>query len=263
MQIEILMATMFLKGFDFLKKANIYKSYLIINQTDFNSFPNIQSLEGFERIISVEERGLSNSRNLAISNSKGDVCIIADDDVQYVDHFQDIIKKAYLQYTDADVILFDMVRDENNNRKKIKNRDGQLNRIEILRGNSVRITFKRNSVISNGIKFNNRFGAGSGHFIASEELVFLTDCYDNGLKIYYVDTPIVGLQPSESTWFNGYDESYFNTIGAFSYHYAGSLWFLYVAQFIIRHLGIAKSFGVIKSLKSCFQGVEKYKCLLK
>ena len=39
------------------------------------------------RVINSFEIGLSKSRNLAIKNALGDICIIADDDIEYVEDF--------------------------------------------------------------------------------------------------------------------------------------------------------------------------------
>ena len=49
------------------------------------------------KFISCDEKGLSKSRNKAINNATGDICIIADDDVTYSDDYIEKIRQAYLE----------------------------------------------------------------------------------------------------------------------------------------------------------------------
>src|SRR5690606_11335927 len=128
--------------------------------------------------------------------------------------------------------------------KPIAKSEGRVNLLQALRGNSVRITFKVDSINNANIRFNENFGSGSNYFIASEDLVFMTDCYKKGLKIYYVPKPLLRLKESESTWFKGFNSKYFETISGFSYHLIGNLWFLFALQFLIRHRNLFKGINL-------------------
>src|SRR5690606_37347673 len=101
----------------------------------------------------------------------------------------------------------------------------------------------------------------SGKFIASEDIVFLVDCMKKGLKIYYVSIPIVVLGPSESTWFKGYNKEYFQTVGAFSYHYMRGLWFIYCLQFLIRHKDLLEVLSFGEAFNYCKEGVGMFRAL--
>lgn len=261
MKIEILVATMYEKDYSVPKRLNIQGSALVINQTDFKKFPNISGEFGKIKFISNDKRGLSRSRNLALENSTAEICVIADQDVKYIDNYENIIKNAYLRYPDADVILFDFYKPNNSLSKTIKKGGGKLTLLQSLRGNSVRVSFKRKSIINNGISYNECFGSGSGKFIASEDLVFITDCQKNKLQIYYEPVPILSLVESKSTWFKGYNKDYFETIGAFSYHLMGNLWFLYAIQFLLRHRKLYNINAVFKNFQFIRSGVIKYKAI--
>lgn len=67
--------------------------------------------------------------------------------------------------------------------------------------------------MENGIRFDELLGAGTGNG-AEEELKFLTDCRRAGLKIYYVPWEIASVAQAESTWFRGFDETFFYNRGA-------------------------------------------------
>ena len=75
-----------------------------MNQTQENkkissSFSNI-------RVINSFDVGLPQSRNIAINNAIGDVCLIADDDVEYVKDFEEIVKHTYNQIVNPSIVLF-------------------------------------------------------------------------------------------------------------------------------------------------------------
>lgn len=110
MKLEILLSTMNKNGkkenLQLIKKINAKTKTLTINQITKEEIKMEEDLESNNRLISVKDKGLSKSRNMAIQNANGDICIIADDDVKYVDDFENIIKNAYNKYKNYDVICF-------------------------------------------------------------------------------------------------------------------------------------------------------------
>lgn len=241
MNIQVLFSAMFQTDDGLPLRANVHKDYVVINQTSFTSHPDIKYQNGQDVFISVEERGLSNSRNQAIRQASAEVCLLADDDLVYYDNFKELVRDAYITYPEADIILFDFDEPDNlRKRNKPQKKSGRLGYLGLLRGNSVRISFLRDRIIKSGITFNPQFGAGSSMFTSGEDIVFLSDAFRKGLKVYYYDKKILKLLPEEdldSTWFKGYNKQYYINIGAFARHYAGAfLAWLYIAQFLLRHL---------------------------
>ncbi|WCM69758.1 hypothetical protein LZD60_14275 [Clostridium perfringens] len=47
---------------------------------------------------------------MALLNANADICILCDDDVVYVDNYVDIVKRAFEEVDDADVIVFNINR---------------------------------------------------------------------------------------------------------------------------------------------------------
>lgn len=111
MKIEVLVSTMNLKcPEELIQTTNIRTPYIIINQSGkAENFRN-------ECIFSYKEKGLSKSRNRAIEKAKADICVIADDDVKYVQNYEQIICNAYEKYPFADIIVFN-IKSLNNERK--------------------------------------------------------------------------------------------------------------------------------------------------
>ena len=119
-KLQVLLSTMNLERDievnNLIEKMNIQSDYLIINQTSKTA-----KIEN-EKVITINEFGLSKSRNLAIKNSTEKFIILADDDVKYVDNYEKIILDAYKKYPKADCICF-WVESKNKDRRvqRIKN----------------------------------------------------------------------------------------------------------------------------------------------
>ena len=88
-KLQVLLSTMNLKNDkevnNLIEKMNIQSDYLIINQTNLHT-----SIKN-KKVITVNEFGLSKSRNLAIKNSTEKYIILSDDDVKYIDNYEKII----------------------------------------------------------------------------------------------------------------------------------------------------------------------------
>lgn len=247
MKTEILVSTMNIKDNSEYKKLlnnlNIKENSVVINQcpsikTKVNNIKN-----GKNKLFTFSEKGLSKSRNKAIKFSSADICVVADDDLKYVDNYSQIINDAYNKYKDADIIAF-YVSSENPNNVKAKLKEGKVSFLNSFKIQSVQLTFKTKSIKDNNLKFDERFGAGSNLYMG-EENIFLVDCLKAKLKIYSYPVEIAKLSNRESTWFKGYDRDYFKVKGACFYRISKYFWVLLFIQFIIR-----KRKEYIKSISS-------------
>ena len=175
MKIQVLIATMNLKDKkNLLKKLNVNTEAIVINQVSSPDGEMINYNDRKNQIYSYKEKGLSKSRNKALEKSDADICVIADDDMTYVDNYEKIIKDAYKKYSDADIIVFYVESAPNSLRKKGKLKEGRLSYLLSLKVQSVQMTFKRKSIIENNIKFDENFGAGSNYYMG-EENIFIYD----------------------------------------------------------------------------------------
>ena len=187
-----------------VQRSGITTDVLIINQSDTDGYEK-EDKNGMQiRMISSKERGLSRSRNMALANAEGDLCLLCDDDERFVRAYEKIICGAFLRIPDADLIAFDIA----NQPCRLKKRAQRLKRLQLLRISSWQIAFRRESVISAGVRFDEYMGAGTGNG-AQEENKFLLDCERSGLKIYYVPIAIGSVAQAHSTWFAGFTEDFF------------------------------------------------------
>ena len=257
MNIEILISTMNLENHEDLVNNLKVKKSLVINQTNTMQIKDIDY--GDKRLYSFNEKGLSKSRNRALDNAIGDICVLADDDLEYEENYEKTINDGYIKYPDADIIAF-YVDNYDSNKKRPKRKEGKINFLKSLQIQSVQVTFKRKSIKDKKIRFNENFGAGT-KFYMGEENIFLAECLKKGLKIYYVPKTIATLKDNNSSWFKGFDENYFNVRGAVFYAMSKTWYKLLIIQFAIRKRKrfIDNKISTLKAIEYMLNGVKIYK----
>jgi len=257
MVLEILISTMNRKDISFLDPIFVNNDInnfeiLIINQTDSKSI--LKSRAKNIRVINSFEFGLSKSRNLAIKNAVGDICLIADDDVEYVKGFDKVIKEAFLEMSNASIIKFkiDTFCGENykvypeNSKKLVKKKD-------LFGVSSIEMAFKRLDILKNDVLFNTFFGLGSD-FPSGEEYLFLKEVLSKGLIINFKNKAIVkhSLEHSVS---NLGSNKYIKTLAAIYYIDYKNLSYLFLLKLIL--------FLLRKKMIKLNEAQEKFKVGLK
>jgi len=252
LKLEILVSTMNKTSLSFLESMFPYHkleslNILIINQTEIgkelvSNFKNI-------RIINSFIKGLSLSRNLAIKNAIGDVCLIADDDVEYSPNFESIIIDTFEKLQETSIFRFRIDTFSGEVYKTYPKTSKRLfKKKEIENTSSIEIAFKRKDIIENKITFNTFFGLGSD-FPSGEEYLFLKDTLSKGLQIYFQNTVIVKHKLESSTG-NIASNDFIKTQAALYYHDYKELSYLYLFKFII--------FLLRKQLISINDFIKKY-----
>lgn len=215
MNLEVLISCMNQQDMRIAEQTGIQTDALIINQcpqaeysddasSDSNTIGVQNSSHVNIRMLNTNTRGLSKSRNLAIQHASGDVCLLCDDDEQLDSSYEKVILKAYEALPDADIICFRI----SNQPSRLKQKKQRLTKGTAMRIASWQITFRRESILKSGIRFDEDMGAGTGNG-GGEEVKFLRDCIKAGLKAYYVPKSIGTVAQTESTWFKGFDRDFF------------------------------------------------------
>ena len=213
--IEVLMSAMHQNDLSLAKHSNIQTDVLIINQCDRNGYDE-EIYNGHRiRMISTTERGASRSRNMAVDNANGDICIMADDDEEFTNGYPERILAAYAEKPDAEMIAFNVTQIDS--RMKTKTISTFRLSPKSQSYGTWSITFKRNAVLEKGIRFNENFGPGSGKISMSEDSLWCRDAVKSGLRIYQHPFSIAKIGQTESTWFKGYNEHFFYDRGAYLY----------------------------------------------
>ena len=230
--LEILISTKDRDNLDFLNNIFVNNNahsnpILIINQTQNLNFscPHSDNIN----LINVNEIGLSKSRNLAIENAKADICLLADDDIVYENNFESIILNAFNLNPSADIITFKMNDFKGNSFKDypiIK----KHNKKSLSFVNSVVIAFRRNSIISNKVFFDENFGLGST-FQTADEYVFLRNALNLNLNIVFHNEVILS-HPVDSSGKDVASDRILFAKGALFYKYYNILSFLKLIHYL-------------------------------
>lgn len=264
LRLEILVSTMKQSNLDFLKSIfpKDFTNYniLIINQTEKGA--ELTSEYDNIRVVNSYEKGLSNSRNLALKKANGDICLLADDDIKYVENFDNIIKNAFKANKNFDVLTF-MMSDFEGKLAKIYNLPKQHTYKSLVKANSVTIAFRKEKVFDTKIKFDTNFGLGSTFEIA-EEFIWLRSLYTANLKIGFIPKVIV-QHPYESSGRFGGSDRIVAARSALFYKYSKNFAHLKLIRYLFLLLKAQqiKLKDVLKKYLVGKNAIEQYKAIIK
>lgn len=175
---------------------------LIVNQVDKKNKKSAEVWADYIRtkggmVFNAAERGLSKSRNRAIREATGTICVIADDDLIFDADAAERVQSVFAANPDADVITF-QARDEEGRPLRRYPAKPHTHTIwtapNVL---SVEIAFRRSAVLESKVTFDERFGLGA-EFVSGEENIFIADLIRAGLSVIYFPTCIVTHQGKTS-----------------------------------------------------------------
>lgn len=252
---------MHLDNEDYIDTLNIHSDCVVINQcdreTDRKCTKEKDAYTYNVRYIETKERGLSASRNMAIANASQDICILCDNDVEYVRDYDRIILDAFGRF-DADIIVFFIKRPERH--RPVFDRPKRMGYLSSLKIFSPEIAIRRSRV---DVRFNELFGAGARFFLGEENL-FLYECLRKGLKIMYVPAMIASVRDEESTWFKGYNRDFFISRGANYTAMSGMLSTLLILQFAFRKRNLySENMSLSAAIAAMFEGRRQYKEIIR
>lgn len=253
MKLEILLSCMNQQDGRLIQKSQITGDAVMVNQCGREGYAEYPTERGLARIYDSGDRGLTKSRNLAIEQSRADICMLSDDDEVFLPDYEKWILQAYRELPQADVIVFQIENWPTSLGEKAR----RLKFPKTMKVSSVQISFRREGLMRTGVRFDPLLGSGSGNG-AEEELKFLLDCQKKGLKIYYVPVAVARLEQSESAWFAGFDEEFFYRRGGTTRYILGlPLASLYAVYYAIRKRGLyGASLTPVRALKAIFRGIR-------
>lgn len=242
----------------YIDTLNIHTDCVVINQCDREcERRSCRSTGGTDinvTYVETKERGLSKSRNMAIGKAGQDICILCDNDVEYVKDYDRIIEEAFDTYKDADVIVFFIKRPER--QTPVFDSPKRMGYLSVLKIFSPEIAFRKKSV--EDIRFNELFGAGA-KYIMGEENLFLYECLKRHKKIVYIPKMIAAVREEESTWFKGFDDKFFISRGANYAAMSRSFSPLLIIQFAVRKRSLYKNdCGMAMAVRAMFEGRREY-----
>lgn len=231
---------------------NVPTDYLVINQ-----LINDSACVGGPSVLSYRELGLARSRNRAIDMATGDICLISDDDVEYLPEIVSVIQLAFEENPDADIITFQIEAPDGRPFRRYRDSRFWHNKRSVMSVCSIEIAFRRRSVLAAGLRFDERFGLGSC-FPTGEEIIFLCDAIDRGLRALSYPSPIV-IHPLETSGARLRDNSrLIEAKGAMFFRIFGIYSYLVSLLFALKKYR-GSGFGLFRFYATMLRGGEKFR----
>lgn len=140
-------------------------------------------------IVELEGRGLSRNRNNALKHATSDICLIADDDVEYNINGVKSLINYYENNPEVDVVTYKFTSRKNAK----KHPDFSFELKHAPKGynvSSIEISFRREK-IQGIIQFNELMGLGSPFSGSGEDNLFILDCLAHRLNCRYIPINVV------------------------------------------------------------------------
>jgi glycosyltransferase involved in cell wall biosynthesis len=140
-------------------------------------------------VINDINYGLSRSRNLAITESRGELLWLLDDDCFVPKAAVKSIVAAHSEH-EAAIITFQTISPDGKHVRSYEAESSSLSRKRVEKVLSPEITLKRSAVLENDLVYDLRFGLGA-QFQDSENYLFLLDALDKKLEVLFIPETIV------------------------------------------------------------------------
>lgn len=260
-RLEVLCVTMGQLDFRKIEQMNISCDVLFANQGGTTAFSEMTFHGCRARMITTETRGVGVNRNIALEYAKEEVCLLADDDMRYIDGYEDIILKEFADNPNADIIIFNI----GTNTPEIGRLPTQIKKKRYMHRwsrnpfGAPRIAFRKTSVLKSNIRFSPYFGGG-GVFRNGEDTIWLKQMMDAGLKVLLSPKYIGDVSYEVSTCYSDNQEERIYTTGAITEASEGFLKPLYFVYYtMIRNYdGVPKT----KAIHLFLAGMRGYSRLL-
>ena len=214
MTLTLLIACMHEKDTSIIQRSNVQTDVVVVNQCDRDSveefdFVNKKGKICHAKFINTTERGLSCSRNMAIRNAWGDVCLICDDDELMEADYEVAIIGQYQKHKDSIVNTFSLIRKDC--ARTYSASPKKLGFLDTLHTNSLQISFNRKLVLDNNILFDEMMGSGTGNG-REEENRFMMYCYKTGYSVKNFDkyNECISMRVMQYSAFEGFFENRIN-----------------------------------------------------
>jgi hypothetical protein len=152
-------------------------------------------------VLPLASTGLSRSRNAALDHARGEILLIADDDVSHPPGAFEALRRFFADHPAAALAAGVSLDARGRPRKPPPARPRRLTRLNAGRVSSHELALRLAPVRAAGVRFDEGFGAGAGTpAFLGEEYVFVADCLRAGLAGWHLPLP-VSAHPAESSGF--------------------------------------------------------------
>ncbi len=236
-------------------KMHIQTDALIGNQCDSDSLAEYIYCGRRVRYINTTTRGVGINRNELLMRATGDICVLADDDMTFSSGYENVISDWFNRLPNADILILNL------DGGKPRYRHKKVSRITLAnygRYGAARIAFRREAVLFSGVMFHTMFGGGC-RYSCGEDTLFLRDCLRKGLRIYGIPVSIAQINDSNSSWFQGYTDKYFQDKGILYYVLDGKWARIHALVHCLRYRNKYRAYGWKKAIKQMIKGMDMIK----
>lgn len=233
MKLQVLISTMNQDARKLINRMNVKSDAIVINQSNFAGYEEFEQKGRNILFISMPEKGVGLSRNMALSRAEADICLTADDDVVYSDSYEDLVLEAFRKYPKADMLIFNLISTNPQRPTAAPIRATRVRWYNSLRYGAFQFAFRLESVRSANIHYSLLFGGGARHS-SGEDSIFISDCLRKGLRVYALPVEIGVVKQENSTWFKGYSDKFFKDKGALFATITTRFAYLLAIQFVVR-----------------------------
>lgn len=266
MIIQVLVATMHQTSPVLVEKMNIQTDAIFANQCDRCSDEKYEINGKNIQFINRTARGVGQNRNTALLYSSGDILTFADEDMVFVDGYENIIIRAFEDLPDADAIIFNINTIGSDIKRRFNTKKKRIHFFNAFNYNTPRISVKSTAIRRENIMFHTCFGGGT-RYNAGEDTLFIKDMLRNNLKIYVYPEIIGDEYQYTSTWFKGFDDKYLHDKGVLFAAISRKWAKLLCLQCLIRHsyiyknakISFAKAYSIMKAGIEDFRTLTPYK----
>lgn len=179
------------------------------------------------------QRGLSRSRNLALSHAQETYLWLCDDDVCIDSLAEERILSAFAAMPKADALCCNVVSETEGRPQHLITEKHSLKVRNAMRYPTYRFVWKTEVLKKLGVQFDEQFGSGAT-YSSGEDSLFTHTMLKRGCRIVAVPVEIGRVRHSDSQWFSGYTDKYLFDKGAL---FAALFGFAlpYCAYMLLRH----------------------------
>ncbi|MCR5720449.1 MAG: glycosyltransferase family 2 protein [Lachnospiraceae bacterium] len=207
MKFQLLISALNKEPKEMINRMKIDSPCLIMIQTDKTGEESLQVQGNEVKVFYSDKRGVGLSRNTLLEKADSDICLFGDDDLIYEEGYDKKVLKAFEEYPEADMMVFNLNIPEDRKTYHIEKSE-RVRLWNCGRYGTAGLAVKRESVINKNIRFSTLFGGGA-KYSNGEDSLFISDCLKAGLIMRTYPATVASEEGRESTWFKGYDRKFF------------------------------------------------------
>ena len=255
MKIQTLVVTTAQQDCSLPEKMNLRTDAIIGNQCGRDEITEFEYNGHKIRYICTSTTGVGINRNETLQRAECDLCVLADDDMTFLDGYEETVREWFEKLPGADMLIFNL---EGGKKRYKCSKVERIHRLNYGRFGAARIAFRHKSVRFSGVTFHTMFGGGS-EYSCGEDTLFLRACLRKGLKIYGVPAALAQIHDGDSTWFQGYTDKYFFDKGVLYYALNGRFCKLHALVHCLRYRKKYSDYGWKRAVQQMQKGMESVK----